>query len=123
MWLYIWQKQSSGFSGGIMWAIRSFLILVLVAAALLFASYNRDYSTPLSLGFRDFNSVPIALLMIEAFILGMFVWFLISIFREASLRSDLRAQRRKMKRLTDELVALRNAPVEEARRVVEDESS
>jgi uncharacterized integral membrane protein len=106
-----------------MWAIRSFLILVLVAAALFFASYNQAYRTPLNLGFRQFDSVPVALLMIEAFILGMFMWFLISIFREAKLRSDLRTQRRKMKQLTDELVALRNAPVEEARRIVEEESS
>ena len=106
-----------------MWAIRSFIILVLVAAALLFATYNREYSTPLSLGFREFASVPVALLTIEAFILGMFVWFLISIFREAKLRGELRAQRRKLKHLTEELVALRNAPVEEARRMVEEESS
>ena len=104
-----------------MWALRSFLILVLVAAALLFATANQDYSSPLNLGFRQFDSVPIALLMIEAFILGMFVWFLISIFREAKLRNDLRVQRRKLKQLTDELVALRNVPVEEARRIVEED--
>jgi uncharacterized integral membrane protein len=105
-----------------MWAIRSFIILVLVAAALFFASYNGDYYTPLNLGFKQFDSIPVALLTIEAFILGMFVWFLISIFREAKLRGELRGQRKKMKHLTDELVALRNAPVEEAKRMVEEES-
>ena len=94
-----------------MWLVRSFLVFVVVAAVLALAIVNVEHRTALTLFTRTYESLPLNVVLFCAVLFGAALIFILMVFREFSLRSEIRRLRRENLRLDDEITALRNLPL------------
>ncbi len=94
-----------------MWLVRSLLIFIVVAAFLALAIENVEHRTPLTLFTRHYVSLALNVVLFGAILFGAALVFLWMLFREFSLRSEIRRLRRDNMRLDDEITALRNLPL------------
>jgi len=96
-----------------MWILRLFFIAVIMIVVLAFALQNLEQRTVVRFWSWQSAELPLILFLFEAFVVGMLVWFLVAIFHELQLRSEIRHIRKENKKLKTELTALRNLPLEE----------
>ena len=94
-----------------MWIVRSFLVFVVVAAVLALAIVNVEHRTTLTLFTRTYINLPLNVVLFCAVLFGAVLVFLLMVFREFSLRAEIRKLRRDNLRADDELTALRNLPL------------
>lgn len=96
-----------------MWILRWFFIAVVMILVLAFALQNLEQRTVVRFWYWESAELPLILFLFEAFVVGLLVWFLVAIFHELQLRSEIRHIRKENKKLREELTALRNLPLEE----------
>ncbi|MFC1499895.1 lipopolysaccharide assembly LapA domain-containing protein [Candidatus Zixiibacteriota bacterium] len=96
-----------------MWILKWLGIALLLIVMLGFSIMNIGQQVDINLFFWQFEEVPLILVIFEAFIAGMLVWFLIAFVNELKLRADLRNMRRESEELQEELQALRNMPLQD----------
>ena len=96
-----------------MWILKWLGIALLLIVMLGFSIMNIGQQVDINLFFWQFEEGPLILVIFEAFIAGMLVWFLIAFINELKLRADLRNARRESEELQEELQALRNMPLQE----------
>ncbi|MEO0068726.1 MAG: lipopolysaccharide assembly protein LapA domain-containing protein [candidate division WOR-3 bacterium] len=89
------------------------IILILLAFVILFILgwQNQCPVSEVRVFFRTFYDVPIALVMLYSFAFGGLCVGIFTIISEIRLRARLRRQRHEIDALTEELRALRNAPL------------
>lgn len=96
-----------------------FVIVLLSCFAILFLTIlgiqNGNTMTDVVIFTRSFNDVPLTLVMIEAFALGIIVTIIIAGINELRIRQRLWELEKKNKELTEEIKALRNVPLNEIR--------
>jgi len=102
-----------------MWILRWFFIAVIMILVLAFALQNLEQRTVVRFWSWESAELPLILFLFEAFVVGLLVWFLVAIFHELQLRSEIRHIRKENKKLQAELTALRNLPLEENERAEE----
>lgn len=94
-----------------MWLVRSLLVFAAVFTVLALVIPNVEHRTALTLFTRTYESLALNVVLFGAIFFGaalVFVWML---FREFSLRNEIRRLRRDNMRLDDEITALRNLPL------------
>jgi uncharacterized integral membrane protein len=96
-----------------MWMLKWLGIALLLILLLGFSMLNLDQRVNIDLLLWQFQDVPLILVIFEAFIIGMLIWFLIAFVNELKLRGELRALTRDRDEVSRELLALRNQPLEE----------
>lgn len=96
-----------------MWILRWLFIAVIMILVLAFALQNLEQHTVVSFWNWQSAELPLILFLFEAFVVGLLVWFLVAVFHELQLRSEIRQVRKQNKKLQAELTALRNLPLEE----------
>jgi uncharacterized integral membrane protein len=99
-----------------MWFLRSFLVLIVLAAALYLVVLNMGQAVDLYLtrpGLPTFEQVPLALALLGAFLLGIATWFLVSIGQMVGHHLAMSRLRREKEALLKELTDLRNLPLED----------
>jgi uncharacterized integral membrane protein len=96
-----------------MWMIRWLLVAVLLIVLLGFSLLNLDQRVSIDLALARWDDLPLLLVLFEAFIAGMLVWFAVSFVTVARLQKELRALRRERDRLADTA----GGPMEPARGV------
>ena len=105
-----------------MWILKWLGVALLLIVMLGFSIMNIGQQVDIDLFFWQFEEVSLILVIFEAFIVGMLVWFLIAFINELKLRADLRKVKRERDDLHDELQALRNIPLQEPFDPVAEES-
>lgn len=96
-----------------MWLLRSVIILIGVIAFLWIGMANADQRVHFRFFAYDYPNLSLNLLLLIVFAAGMVFSFLIALVNEFNLRGLLRSERKKCRRLEEELAALRNLPLEE----------
>ena len=96
-----------------MWMLKWFGIALLLIVLLGFSMLNLSQNVDLNLFFWQFEQIPLILVIFEAFVAGMLLWFLLAFVNELRLRGELRALRNRRDELERELLILRNQPLEE----------
>lgn len=71
--------------------LRWVLLAVIVVLAGLFTYFNRGERTALHLGFGTFYQVPVATVVLVAFLLGMVAMFLLGLQQDLRIRRLLRS--------------------------------
>ncbi len=94
-----------------MWLVRSLLVFVVVASVLALAIVNVEHHTALTLFTRTYQNLALNVVLFCSMLCGAGLVFVLMVFREFSLRSEIRRLRRDNLRLDDELTALRNLPL------------
>lgn len=89
------------------------IILILIAFVVLFIlGWQNQTTTTVQVFFKTFYDVPLAFIMLYSFAFGAFCVGIFTIISEIRLRTRLRAQRKEIEALTEELRDLRNLPLE-----------
>ncbi|KPL20005.1 MAG: hypothetical protein AMJ92_00740 [candidate division Zixibacteria bacterium SM23_81] len=96
-----------------MWILRWLFIAIVMILVLAFALQNLEQRTVVRFYTWESVELPLILFLFEAFVVGLIVWFLVAIFHDLQLRSEIRRIRKENKKLRSELTALRNLPLEE----------
>ena len=96
-----------------MWIVRWFVIAAVIVFILLFSLQNQEMQVRMYLFGWESPLMPLYFALFIAFVVGIFVWFIVAAFQILHLRGDLRDCRRENKALQKELTALRNLPLEE----------
>jgi uncharacterized integral membrane protein len=96
-----------------MWIFRWLFIAIVMILVLAFALQNLEQRTVVRFYTWETVELPLILFLFEAFVVGLIVWFLVAIFHDLQLRSEIRRIRKENKKLRSELTALRNLPLEE----------
>ncbi|MCX5799891.1 MAG: LapA family protein [Candidatus Eisenbacteria bacterium] len=99
-----------------MWFVRMFLLLVVFVVVLGFALLNQGKSVDIVFFFPQeayTYNVHLIFALFGAFVIGMLVWFFISLGHDIKVRRDASRLRKENKRLLEELNALRNLPLDE----------
>ena len=96
-----------------MWMLKWLGVALLLILLLGFSMMNLDQFVDINLLFWQFDHVPLILVVFEAFVAGMLVWFIIAFVNELKLRSQLRTLSRDRNQVNEELQALRNQPLDE----------
>ena len=92
--------------------VKIFLILVSIVLALLFLMQNTD-NVNINLIFVQYEDVEVALVILGALSVGVFIGFSTAVAFILSGKSELRSLRTKNRRLSDELNDLRNVAIDE----------
>jgi uncharacterized integral membrane protein len=104
-----------------MWAIRYFLLLILIVIVLGFAIYNSSQRVDINLPGHQFFDVPLMVVILCAFCVGLLVSFVLTIAQSVRMSGDVRNSRRKVHQLEMELAALRNRSLEDMDKIEERE--
>jgi uncharacterized integral membrane protein len=97
------------------WIVKMLLTLILVVIVTGFAMLNSAERATVTLWPKTvvFFEVPLVILLFEAFVLGAVVWFIVSIFHEISLRSQIRKLKRENSDLNQEIAGLHSISLQE----------
>ena len=74
-----------------MWIFRWIIIFIFIVLIIWFAIENADQKVTIKLFKYVFTDVPLVLVMFESFILGVIVWFLVSLFQNLKLKVQLKS--------------------------------
>ena len=96
-----------------MWAVRMFVIIVLVLLAIGFAFQNAGERATVRIVSTTFLDVPLVLIVLAAFAAGMIASFLIAVTYFFKISSEARMQRREARRLQMEITTLRNRQIDQ----------
>jgi uncharacterized integral membrane protein len=97
-----------------MWFLRAFLVVLLVAGLLYVALLNSGQQVNIYLTDPNIPTMPnveLPVALLGSFVLGILVWFIVSLFQVISAKSEGSRLRRRNRELTRELTDLRNMPV------------
>jgi uncharacterized membrane protein YciS (DUF1049 family) len=98
-----------------MWAIRAFLIAIIVIAIVAFASYNAGKSVSgVNLIWAQWVDVPLVTVVFWSFTGGLLVSLFLFISIYIKQVTQVRNLRRGVKALEGEVTVLRNRPIEES---------
>lgn len=97
-----------------MWIIRWILVAVVIVVILLFSLQNQEEQVMVNLFGWESPFIPLYFALFIAFVVGLFVWFIVATFQILQLKAELRTCRREKRTLEGELTALRNLPLEES---------
>ena len=105
-----------------MWAVRAVLIAVIVIAIVAFAVHNvGEYQrVDVNLIWKSYSNVALVEVVFWAFVVGVVVSLLAFISVYIRLSVNLRAVKKHMRALEAELAVLRNRPIEESARLLEE---
>jgi len=99
-----------------MWFVKALLGIVLLAAALWVGYLNINQEVSIYLtdpNIPTLPSVPLAMALLGAFIIGVLLWFVVSFYQVVSAKSEVASLKRKNRQLSRELTDLRNMPVKD----------
>jgi uncharacterized integral membrane protein len=97
-----------------MWFIRALFAIIVVAGLLAVALLNSGQHVNIYLTDPNIPTIPnveLPLALLGSFVLGVLVWFFVSLFQVISAKSDVARLKRKNRELGRELTDLRNMPV------------
>jgi uncharacterized integral membrane protein len=94
------------------WVVRMLLFLILVIVVTGFAMLNGSEVASVTVWPGTVYTVPLVLLLFEAFVLGALFWFVVSVFHEVGLRGVIRRLKRENADLNQEIAGLRNISLE-----------
>jgi len=106
-------KNKTPEAGGIMWILRTLVIIVLIILIVGFAIYNSDERISVNLYGKQYFDVPMIFVAFWALVVGMLISFALGIGYYFKMYSELRNQRKENRKLLEEVTALRNLPLEE----------
>jgi uncharacterized integral membrane protein len=97
------------------WVVKMLLTLILVVIVTGFAMLNSAERATVTIWPKTvvFFEVPLVILLFEAFVLGAVVWFIVSVFHEISLRSQIRKLKRENSDLNQEIAGLHSISLQE----------
>ncbi|MGH8004029.1 MAG: LapA family protein [Limisphaerales bacterium] len=95
-----------------MWAMRVLLLLVVIVVIVGFSIYNSAQRVVVHLIIGSYENVPMIVVTYWAFVLGMVVSFLLGIAYYLRITNQVREREKDNKRMTAELTALRNRPID-----------
>jgi uncharacterized integral membrane protein len=96
-----------------MWFLRNMLWLAIMVLVVGFAILNlRETVTAINLPGHVYRTLPVNVAVFAAFVVGMFLAFLLVLFQVLKARSEVSALEREKEDLTRELEQLRNLPLE-----------
>lgn len=104
-----------------MWAIRYFLLLILIVLILGFAIYNSAQRLDINFPGHQFLDVPLMVVILCAFCVGLLVSFILTVAQSIKMSADVRNSKKRVHQLEMELTALRNRSLEEIDRLEESE--
>ncbi len=104
-----------------MWAIRYFLLLILIVVILGFAVLNSSQKVLINLPQKTIPNVPLTLVILSAFCVGLLVSFILTVAHTIKMSGQVRSGRRKVTQLEMELAALRNRSLEDIDNLDENE--
>ncbi|PJA27312.1 MAG: hypothetical protein CO189_07495 [candidate division Zixibacteria bacterium CG_4_9_14_3_um_filter_46_8] len=97
-----------------MWVIRYFLVTLVLLLVVGFAIQNSYQRVSVNLLHNIYEDVPLVLVLFEAFVLGIFFWFVLSVAHMLKQHNELSRQKRENRKLLEEIKAIRNMPLQEA---------
>jgi uncharacterized integral membrane protein len=95
------------------WLVRAIALMAVMIVFLWFAYLNLDEKVTITF-FAErsvLRDVPLFIALLASFAIGVFTWFIVSLFQDFRMRAELRRARKEAHRLREELTALRNIPV------------
>lgn len=99
-----------------MWFVRMFFLLAVFVVVLGFALLNNDRSVEIAFFFPKESytyEVHLIFALFGAFVVGMLVWFFLSVGHDIRVRRDASRLKKENKKLLEELNALRNLALDE----------
>jgi uncharacterized integral membrane protein len=93
--------------------IAAIALLIITVAVIAFAVMNPSERVRVSLGWLAYEGVPLILALFIAFVVGIVLTVLYSLYYFIDMGLNLRRLKKRTRDLADELVALRNLPLEE----------
>lgn len=105
-----------------MWAIRALLILLIVIAIVAFFALNigTAQKVDVDLGFQKYYDVSLVLVTFWAFVAGALVSMVLFISVYIKLSVANHSARKRVKALESEVAVLRNRPIEESAKLIEE---
>jgi uncharacterized integral membrane protein len=88
-------------------------LLIITVAIIAFAVLNPGERVTVSLGFRVYENVPLILALFVAFVIGIALTLLYTLYYFIDLGLNVRRLKKRNKDLEEELIAIRNIPIEE----------
>ena len=97
-----------------MWILRGIILLIGVIALVWLGMLNADQKVAEFHLFKwTFYGLPVNIILVITFLVGMLVWAIGGWIREAQLLLRVNREKKNCRRLQDEIEALRNLPLEE----------
>lgn len=97
-----------------MWILRGIILLIGVIALVWLGMLNADQKVAEFHLFKwTFYGLPVNIILVVTFLVGMLVWAVGAWVREAQLLLRVSREKKMRRRLQDEIEALRNLPLEE----------
>ncbi len=97
-----------------MWILRGIILLIGVVALVWLGMLNADQKVAEFHLFKwTYYDLPVNIILVIAFLVGMLVWAIGGWVREAQLLLRIGRERKNNRRLREEIEALRNLPLEE----------
>ncbi len=96
-----------------MWILRTLVIIILITLIVGFAIYNSDERISVNLYGKQYFDLPMIFVAFWALVVGMLISFALGIGYYFKMYSELRNQRKENQKLSEEITALRNLPLEE----------
>jgi uncharacterized integral membrane protein len=93
--------------------IAAVALLVITVAIIAFAVMNPGERVVLNLGWRVYHNVPLILALFIAFVIGIVLTLLYSLYYFVEFGLTVRRLKKRNRDLEEELVAIRNLPIEE----------
>ena len=95
-------------------AIAAIALLVIVIAIVAFAVMNPGERVRINLGWRIYQGVPLIVALFIAFVIGIALTLLYTLYYFIDMGLNVRKLKKRNRALEDELVAIRNLPIEES---------
>lgn len=96
-----------------MWILRNLVVIVLISLIIGFVIYNSNERVSVNLYGREYYEVPLIFVAFWAMVVGMVISFALGVSYYFKTYSELRNQKGENRKLLDEIIALRNLPLEE----------
>ncbi len=96
-----------------MFILYLFISAIILIIGMIIGTQNGGFSTDVYLLGWHFEQVPLNLIMLESFILGVLVIMIIVVFHEIRLRYVIFNLKQQIKSLEDEIVKLRQIPIKD----------
>lgn len=93
--------------------IAAIALLIITIAIIAFAVMNPSERVGINLGWIAYENVPLILALFIAFVIGIILTVLYSLYYFVDMGLNVRRLKKRNRDLEDELVALRNLPLEE----------
>lgn len=100
-----------------MWVLRIFLVMLIIVLVIGFSIYNSTERVSVRVLNLQYIDVPMIFVVYWAFVIGMFISFVLGLSYYLKISADLREQKREVKKLMQEITTLRNMPLEDVENV------